>query len=140
MIYYSPLVRAYFTERIIMKKNIHPKLNPIIFVDESTGKELKSFSTMTSDEIREVGGVKYFVVRLDVSSFSHPFFTGEMRFVDSQGRVDKFMQKLQKAQGTKATKKTKKQDDKTKNQPHKSYREILMEKQAVVRQTSQTAV
>ena len=75
------------------EKNIHPTLNPVIFIDEDTKSEIVSKSTLTSDETREVDGVKYFIIRLDVTSFSHPFFTGEMRFVDRQGRVDKFIQK-----------------------------------------------
>lgn len=123
-----------------MKKGIHPQLNPIIFIDTATGKEVISYSTMTSEETRDVDGVKHFVVRLDVTSFSHPFFTGEMRFVDRQGRVDKFIQKMQKAQGSVASKKAKKikklgaTED---TEEHKSYREILRTKQSDLRQTAQ---
>ena len=113
-------------------------MNPVLFVDESTGKEIQSWSTLTSEETKEIDGVKYFVIRLDVTSFSHPFFTGEMRFVDRQGRVDKFMQKMQKAQATqqnKKTKKAKKQTDAGSTADHKSYREILREKQSNLRET-----
>lgn len=120
-----------------MKTGIHPQLNPVIFVDTATGKEIITQSTMTSDETREIDGVKYFVIKLDVSSFSHPFFTGEMRFVDRQGRVDKFIQKMQKAQSapiSKKAKKIKKIGAVESDVEHKSYREILREKQGDMRQ------
>lgn len=125
-----------------MKTGIHPQLNPIIFVDTSTGKEIISYSTITSDETREIDGVKHFVIKLDVSSFSHPFFTGEMRFVDRQGRVDKFIQKMQKAQSAQPTKKAKKIKrlgaTDSAEEDHKSYREILRDKQTDMRQSTKT--
>lgn len=125
-----------------MKKNIHPQMNPILFIDESTGKEIQSWSTITSDETKEIDGVKYFVIRLDVTSFSHPFFTGEMRFVDRQGRVDKFRQKMAKAKvglNNKKAKKAKKQANDVQDVDRKSYREILREKQSGLRETNKTS-
>lgn len=118
-----------------MKQNIHPTLNPVIFIDEETGKEIISKSTITSEETRDVDGVTHFVIRLDVTSFSHPFFTGEMRFVDRQGRVDKFIQKMQSAQGTPGKKKKKlaKQSSTTVAEDSKSYREILQDQQSQIR-------
>ena len=120
-----------------MKQNIHPTLNPIIFIDEDTKEEIFSQSTMTSEETREVDGVTYYVVRLDVTSFSHPFFTGEMRFVDRQGRVDKFIQKMQNAQNTAGKKKKKlaKQADAV-AEDSKSYREILQDQQSQLRKST----
>lgn len=73
-----------------MKPNIHPILNDVIFVDASTGEEIVTRSTMTSRERRTVDGKEYHVVKLDVTSFSHPFYTGKLRLVDSEGRVDRF--------------------------------------------------
>ena len=113
-----------------MKKNIHPKLNPVIFVDESTQEEIYSYSTLTSNETKEVDGVNYYVIRMDITALSHPFFTGEMRFVDTQGRVDKFMAKLKKAQELKKKQAPKKQAKAQKTQDVKSYQEILREQQA----------
>lgn len=117
-----------------MKANIHPHVNPVIFIDEDTGDEVISQSTMTSDETREVDGVQYYVIRLDVTAFSHPFFTGEMRFVDRQGRVDKFMQKMQNAQHHAATR-GKKTATKA-QQASKSYREILQDQQLQLKQAA----
>jgi large subunit ribosomal protein L31 len=120
-----------------MKKNIHPDMKPVIFVDESTGEEIRSYSTITSNETKEIDGVNYYVVRMDITALSHPYFTGEMRFVDSQGRVDKFMQKMKKAEAVKKNKPKKKH---VKKQTEvKSYQEILREQQAKIR-TSQKKV
>ncbi len=118
-----------------MKKNIHPTMNPVIFVDESTGKEIISQSTLTSDEVKEVNGVKHYVIRMDITALSHPFFTGEMRFVDSQGRVDKFIQKMKKAQSL-AKKKKKKSTQKSQVEI-KSYQEILREQQKNIKAAKQ---
>ncbi|MCA9373426.1 type B 50S ribosomal protein L31 [Candidatus Woesebacteria bacterium] len=119
-----------------MKKNIHPTLNPVIFIDEDTKSEIVSKSTLTSDETREVDGVKYFIIRLDVTSFSHPFFTGEMRFVDRQGRVDKFIQKMEAAKTTAGKKKKKLAKQADDGEDSKSYREILQEQQTTIRKSS----
>ena len=76
-----------------MKQGIHPKYHPVVFVDTGAEYEFTSRSTMTSKETREIDGVKHFVIRLDISSASHPFYTGKQRFVDTAGRIDKFRSK-----------------------------------------------
>lgn len=76
-----------------MKQGIHPDYHPVIFVDTGAEYEFTSRSTMTSKETREIDGVKHFVIRLDISSASHPFYTGKQRFVDTAGRIDKFRSK-----------------------------------------------
>lgn len=76
-----------------MKQGIHPDYHPVIFVDTGAEYEFVSRSTMTSRETREIDGVKHFVIRLDISSASHPFYTGKQRFVDTAGRIDKFRSK-----------------------------------------------
>ena len=76
-----------------MQTKIHPKYHPVIFVDTGANTEFVTRSTMRSKETREVDGVEHFVIRLDVSSASHPFFTGKQRFVDAAGRIDKFRSK-----------------------------------------------
>jgi large subunit ribosomal protein L31 len=73
-----------------MKKGIHPDYHKVLFVDTSTGKEWVSRSTITSDKTKEVDGEELPVVRLEISSESHPFWTGQQREVDSEGRVDRF--------------------------------------------------
>ena len=50
-------------------------------------------STLTSEEKREIDGVEHYVVKVEISSASHPFYTGKQRFVDTAGRIDKFRKK-----------------------------------------------
>jgi large subunit ribosomal protein L31 len=76
-----------------MKEGIHPKYHPVIFVDASTGDEVITRSTMTSAEKRTIDGVEHFVVSMDITSFSHPFFTGKQKLVDTEGRIDRFRKK-----------------------------------------------
>ncbi|MEM8960922.1 MAG: type B 50S ribosomal protein L31 [Acidobacteriota bacterium] len=76
-----------------MKADIHPSYHPVVFVDGSTDYELITRSTMVTDEVREIDGVDHYVVRLEISSESHPFYTGKQRFVDTAGRIEKFRRK-----------------------------------------------
>lgn len=76
-----------------MKNDIHPVYHPVVFVDTGAGVEFASRSTMKSKEVRKIDGVDHYVVRIDVSSASHPFYTGKQRFVDAAGRIDKFRSK-----------------------------------------------
>lgn len=84
-----------------MKDGIHPDYNPVVFVDTGANTEFVTRSTMRSKETREIDGVEHFVIRLDVSSASHPFFTGKQRFVDAAGRIDKFRSKYGQSYGKK---------------------------------------
>ncbi len=86
-----------------MKKEIHPAIHPVVFIDSSTGDEFISTSTVTSEEVREIDGVKHFVIKLEVTSKSHPFFTGKKQFIQ-RGRIDAFKAKLAKAGEHKAKK------------------------------------
>ena len=76
-------------------------MNPVIFRDSSAGVDFYTTSTMTSDKTEEKDGVKYFVIEVEVSSASHPFYTGKDHIVDSAGRVDKFKQRIEKRQNSK---------------------------------------
>ncbi|WP_219505552.1 type B 50S ribosomal protein L31 [Nonomuraea ceibae] len=81
-----------------MKKNLHPEYRPVVFRDPSAGFAFLTRSTVTSRE--RVGwedGRTYPVVDVDVSSASHPFYTGRGRIVDSAGRVERFRQRYGKA-------------------------------------------
>jgi large subunit ribosomal protein L31 len=68
----------------------------VLFIDTATGQEWVTRSTMTSKEKREVEGEEIPVVRLEVSSYSHPFWTGKMREVDSDGKIDRFRRRYGK--------------------------------------------
>ncbi len=73
-----------------MKADIHPDYHKVIFVDSATGTEWTSRSTITSKETREVDGEQITVVKIEISSVSHPFWTGQMRELDTDGKIDRF--------------------------------------------------
>jgi large subunit ribosomal protein L31 len=74
-----------------MKKEIHPEYRDIVFQDTSSGFKFITRSTMNSSEtIQWEDGKTYPVVKVEVSSASHPFFTGKKLMVDAAGRVEKF--------------------------------------------------
>ena len=73
-----------------MKPGIHPEYRKVLYVDQATGREWVCRSTMTSERTKEVDGEELPVIRLDISSESHPFWTGETRELDTEGRVDRF--------------------------------------------------
>ncbi len=80
-----------------MKEGIHPDYHPVIFVDASSGDEIITRSTMTSKETREIDGVLHHVIMMDITAFTHPFFTGKQKLVDTEGRIDRFRKKYGKA-------------------------------------------
>jgi large subunit ribosomal protein L31 len=73
-----------------VKAEIHPDYHNVIFVDSATGEEWQTRSTATSKETRDIDGVDVPVIRLEISSVSHPFWTGKMRELDADGKIDRF--------------------------------------------------
>ena len=74
-----------------MKKGVHPdNYRPVVFQDTNNNSTILTRSTATTSETITIDGVEYPLVKLHISSSSHPFFTGEERIVDVEGRVDKF--------------------------------------------------
>ena len=73
-------------------------MHPVIFRDGVAKKDFFAFSTQKSDKIETVDGKKFFVIQIDVSSASHPFFTGKQNLVDTFGRVEKFKAKMARAE------------------------------------------
>ncbi len=75
-----------------MKADIHPSnYREVVFKDMSNDEIFITRSTVASKETIEVDGVTYPLVKLEITSSSHPFFTGKQKLVDTAGRVDKFM-------------------------------------------------
>lgn len=79
-----------------MKDKIHPAFHPVCFIDVSSNKKFLTRSTLRSNRKEKIDGVEYFVVVRDVTSDSHPAYTGEKRFVDTAGRVEKFQSKFRR--------------------------------------------
>ncbi len=77
-----------------MKAGIHPDYKDAVFIDTSTGHKFLSRTTMTSKEmVKWEDGKEYPLIRVDISAYSHPYFTGKMKYVDAAGRVEKFQKK-----------------------------------------------
>ncbi len=75
-----------------MKAEIHPaNYRPVVFKDMSNGDMFVSRSTVATKETIEYEGETLPLVKLEISSTSHPFYTGKSKLVDTAGRVDKFM-------------------------------------------------
>ena len=77
-----------------MKKDIHPRYEPVVFRDKSADLTFLTRSTMTSDQTIEWSdGRTYPVIDVEVSSASHPFYTGKSRILDAAGQVEKFQRR-----------------------------------------------
>lgn len=114
-----------------MKKGIHPNYNTQTQVTCSCG------NVFTVGSIADT-------LSVDICNNCHPYFTGEMKFVDRQGRVDKFMKKMQAAQEIKLTKRGKKSKSDILEET-KTYKDILRDQQSImkkaekIKKTEQTA-
>ncbi|HEX8226367.1 MAG TPA: type B 50S ribosomal protein L31 [Candidatus Saccharimonadales bacterium] len=74
-----------------MKKDLHPtNYRPVVFQDLNNGQQFVTRSTVQADDKVTIDGVEYPLVKIHISRTSHPYFTGEERIVDIEGRVDKF--------------------------------------------------
>lgn len=82
-----------------MKDKIHPDYKPVCFVDVSTGARFLTRSTMKSKQVEVIDGVEYQMIVRDITADSHPAYTGEKRFVDTAGRVEKFQKKFGRRRG-----------------------------------------
>ncbi len=79
---------------LIMKQDFHPDYHPVAFQDMTTGVRFITRSTAKSDKVEQIDGVDHFIISMGVTSDSHPFFTGQKQFVDTEGRIDKFQKRF----------------------------------------------
>ena len=80
-----------------MKKDIHPEYKEVVFYDTSSDYKFITRSTLKSKEtIKWEDGKTYPLIKIEVSSASHPFYTGKKIFVDTAGRVEKFNRRYKK--------------------------------------------
>lgn len=77
-----------------MKKEIHPEFREVVFKDVSCDFVLKTWSTVNTKETITYEGKDYPLVKVDISSHSHPFYTGTQRLIDTEGRAEKFRKKF----------------------------------------------
>ncbi|MCQ6276004.1 type B 50S ribosomal protein L31 [Bacillus sp. V3B] len=77
-----------------MKPNIHPNYEKVVFMDTNSGYKFLTGSTKRSnDSIVWEDGNTYPLIKVEISSDTHPFYTGKQKFADKGGRVDRFLQK-----------------------------------------------
>lgn len=112
-----------------MKKDLHPKnYQHVVFEDLNNGFKFLTRSTASSDEtIKWEDGNEYPLVKVHISSSSHPFFTGEERIVDIEGRVDKFKARAEaakKAREAKASSSKKPRKSETKTEPKSETKKL----------------
>jgi large subunit ribosomal protein L31 len=80
-----------------MKADTHPNYKPVVFQDISSDFSFLTKSTMSSKEkVKWEDGQEYPLIKVDISSHSHPFYTGKQKTVDAGGRVDKFRRRYAK--------------------------------------------
>ena len=73
-----------------MRPGIHPEYHRVLYHDSATGEEWVGYSTKKSGDLKAFDGEELPLVRLDISAKSHPFWTGQARTLDAEGRIDRF--------------------------------------------------
>lgn len=86
-----------------MKKDIHPNYREVVFADLSTDFKFITRSTIQARDTITLEGKEYPLVKIEVSSESHPFYTGKHKVMDTAGRIDKFRQKFGNRSGKAAS-------------------------------------
>lgn len=77
-----------------MKDNVHPSYNDVVFHDVTSDFKILTRSTMSSKEtVKWDDGQDYPLIKVDISSASHPFYTGKHKVIDTGGRIDKFQKR-----------------------------------------------
>ncbi len=87
-----------------MKEGIHPNYREVLFVDVSNGFKFITRSTIVTRETDVFEGKEYSLAKIEISSESHPFYTGQQKIMDTAGRIEKFRQKFGKRADGKVTK------------------------------------
>ena len=108
-----------------MKKDLHPEnYRPVVFQDLNNNETFLTRSTVATEETIKLDGTEYPLVKVHISSASHPFFTGQEKLVDIEGRVDKFKARQEAAKARaeamkKAANKTRVKADRDDDEPQK---------------------
>jgi large subunit ribosomal protein L31 len=113
-----------------MRKDIHPDYRPVVFQDTSANYSFLTRSTIkTSKTVVWEDGNEYPLVTVEISSASHPFYTGEQRIIDTAGQVDRFMRRLQTAQNRQAETAQRRQTKQEQPRKPSLYQEVFGEEQ-----------
>ncbi|MBL4683827.1 MAG: type B 50S ribosomal protein L31 [Nannocystaceae bacterium] len=84
-----------------MKKGVHPEYRKVLFLDTSTGDEWTAYSTLSSSDTKAHEGEELTLLKVEISAKSHPFWTGQARSVDAEGRIDRFRRRYAKGKAAK---------------------------------------
>ena len=96
-----------------MKKNLHPLYRAVVFQDVSANKGFLTRSSVSAkDTVAWEDGKTYPLVKLDISSLSHPFYTGQQKLLDTAGRIDRFKKRFVASAGKTVARKAVKATDK----------------------------
>ncbi len=87
-----------------MKPDLHPEYREVVFQDTSSDLRFVTRSTIATNETTEFEGETYPLAKVEISSESHPFYTGKQILLDSGGRVERFRRRYSKMQGSGAAK------------------------------------
>lgn len=82
-----------------MKDNMHPEYGQVVFRDKEADLMFRTGSTLTSDRTIELDGQTYPLIDVQISSASHPFWSGKARMIDTEGRVERFQRRYGKGAG-----------------------------------------
>lgn len=82
-----------------MKDNMHPEYGQVVFRDKEADLMFRTGSTLTSDRTIELDGRTYPLIDVQISSASHPFWSGKARMIDTEGRVERFQRRYGKGAG-----------------------------------------
>lgn len=94
-----------YNSKSIMKKDIHPtNYRLVVFQDLNDGNTVLTRSTVKTEDTIKLDGIEYPLVKVHISSSSHPFYTGQEKLVDIEGRVDKFKARREAAEAARKAK------------------------------------
>ncbi|MBD3269984.1 50S ribosomal protein L31 [Candidatus Peregrinibacteria bacterium] len=99
-----------------MKTEIHPKSHPVVFIDDTSGAEFIAMSTLTSEETKKINGVDHYIIKVETSSATHPFYTGTQKSANKGNQVAKYLEKVKKAQAANKTTKQPEKNEGEKNE------------------------
>lgn len=118
-----------------MKKEKHPDYQEVLFVDSATGKKFVCGTTLKPEAKEKHEGKEYPVCYLPISSTSHPLFTGSQQFVDTEGRVDKFLKKY-RPRKTAAMKASEEKQEEKKEEPKKEAKAAAKAEKPAAKKTT----
>jgi large subunit ribosomal protein L31 len=102
-----------------MKKDIHPRYRPVVFMDTTNGQKFLCSSTVATTQTTEFEGKQYDLYLVPVSSASHPFYTKASKLIDTEGRIEKFTKRYARPPVEEKKEEEEKEDKKKKSAPKK---------------------